>query len=169
MNRLLRPAPPPPDVRPAMLSVWVALLLLLIPSLLFTTSEQKLVGLDIGLAGAGVAPSRAGPVERVTVRLGGDGRVEVQAEVRRADVGASTGEVLQRVVPIAAAGRAPDFAGLQRELASLKALDPGLRRVVLAPAASLTAQQVVALVDAVRSRDGQELLPDVVFAAEGAP
>lgn len=169
MNRLLRPSEAPPDVRPAMLSVWVALLLLLIPSLLFTTSEQKLVGLQIGLLGTGSATPPTGAVERVAVRLAAGGTITVEADVRRTDVGAASGDVVHRTLDLAPRDGAPDWTGLQAELGALKAVDPGVRRAILDPDPSLSTQDVVGFVDAVRARDGKELLPDIVLRAGESP
>ena len=58
---------------------------------------------------------------------------------------------------------------MQSTLLGLKQLDSGLTRAILAPDPSLSTQQVVAFVDAVRMRDGAALLPDVVFEAVDTP
>lgn len=163
MKRLLAP-PSPAEPSPATLWVWVALLLLLLPMLLLTTSPQKLTAISLRLQG-GAGPSLStGPLESVTVTLRGPD-AEIVARVRRTDLGADAGEAEERRVTVPGAGGAPDLARLQGELARLRQLDDGATRVVLVPDDAASTASAVALLDAIRTRDGRPLFPDVVIGA----
>ncbi|MCB9781059.1 MAG: hypothetical protein H6742_20990 [Alphaproteobacteria bacterium] len=149
----------PPDARPALLSV-VALMIVLVPMVLLTSTGEKATGLALGLPGPGedLPPELPGPVESLRVQ-----RVEagflVTAGVRRTDVLASAGDLEQQEL------LAPDLPALQAHLASLKALDPARQRLTLAPAPTSTAEQVVTWMDAVRAGPQGELYPQVVLEA----
>ncbi len=165
---LYRDAGPAGDARPALLAV-VALMLLLLPFLLLTTSPQKLTSLSLHLAadGGDALPTRTGAVEDVVVRLANGGAAEVVATVRRTDLGAAAGEVHARTVSVPPAAGGFDLEAIQEALVGFKALDPDHERARVRPADALTAQAVVEVVDAVRTHKGESLFPEVVL--EGQP
>lgn len=156
-RRLFPPAREAPDMRPALLSV-VALMLLLVPMVLLTSTGQKATGLALGLPGPDddLPPTPPGPVEQLRVE-----RVEagfrVQAAVRRTDVLASSGDVERQEL------EASDLAALQVHLRRLKRLDPDRERVTLAPGPDTPAGDVVAWMDAVRADAQGPLYPQVVI------
>ncbi len=146
-----------PNARPALLSV-IALMFLLLPLLLLTTSAQKLVGLDLHMPGTGeLPPEMPGTVEGLEVLLGE--AIVVRARVRRSDVVTSSGEVETREI------RVQDLASLQATLRSFKDLDPEQRRVLLLPEDEVSGAHVVATMDALRSDSVGELFPQVALGA----
>ncbi len=158
MGRLFRRAPPAADHRPAMMAI-ISLMVLLLPLLISSTSSRKLAGLPLGVPGPAdeLPPEKPGPVEGIEVRPGPAGGFVVQAKVRATDVRASAGDVeLRRFT-------APDLAGLQGVLATLKALDPARERLLLVPAPTTTADEVVRWMDAVRAGPQGPLFPKVVL------
>ena len=157
----------PPDLRPGLLSV-VALMFLLLPFVLLTTSPEKLAGLGLALAGDGAdAPSvTPGPVERVEVSLGG-GEIVVRAAIRSTDVTAEAGDAQVVETRFPAVEDRPDLAALQARLAELRTLDPLQQRATVIPHDDLPTAAVVGLVDAVRSGAQGELYADVVLGSAG--
>jgi len=156
-GRIFSGARPSPDARPALFSV-VALMVLLVPLVLVTSTGQKTTGMALGLPGPGaeLPPDPLGPVEGLRVQQQVDGFL-IQARVRRTDVLASWGDVeLQEL-------RAPDLAILQDHLDHLKRLDPSRQRVTLVPQPDATAQAVVSLMDAVRTGPQGPLFPEIVL------
>lgn len=168
-RRLLQGDAAPADLRPAMLSVWIALLLLLLPMLLVTSSPQKLAGIGLSVAGAGELPPHAGAVAAVSVAVGGDGAARVTAQVRRTDVGAGVGDTAERAVDVPGADGRVDLRALQAALTEIHRLDPSLTRITVTPADAAPVREIVALLDAVRSSGGRPLYPDVVLAQPEAP
>jgi biopolymer transport protein ExbD len=142
----------------------VGLLFLLLPFLLLTTSIQKLTGLDLQLAASAgeLAPLPPGQVEAVEVHLR-DQQLRLRSAVRTRDVTASQGDVTWSELALPAQQGGMDLAGLQDALARLQNLDPDHQRVLVVPDDAVPTSRVVALVDAVRSRGGQPLYPEVVL------
>jgi len=158
MRRLFRAEEPAHDIRPTVLSV-VALMLLLLPLTLFSTSLDKRTGLPIGLSGG--QPDEVhgdGPVEGLRVRRSSDGFV-VETAVRNTDVRAAAGDVELRQV------RAGDLGELQDVLQRIKQLDPTRTEITLVPEAQSTTSQVVRWMDAARKGPNGELYPEVVLEA----
>ncbi len=170
MARPRRPA----DTRPALLSV-VALMFLLLPMLLLTSGASKLAGIDLRLlAGTGeLPPPPPGPVESLEIAIlpdRGEGHpLRIRAGLRRADLGAGTGDVRVREERLPPAGGAADLAGLQSYLRGLKALDPSRRRALIAPADGVPTAAVVRLMDAVRADREGPLYPELLLSTEAAP
>lgn len=158
-RRLFKPASAGADMRPALFSV-VALMLLLLPFLLLTTSTQKLTGLALGLPGPSetLPPEPPGAVERLTVRRVPAGYA-VEADVRNTDVLASAGDTERREL------LAADLPGLQETLATFKALDAKRDRITLVPAPDTPADEVVRWMDAVKAGPAGELYPRVILEA----
>ena len=144
-------------MRPSLLSV-IALMVLLVPFLLLTSSAQKLTGMHLGLPGSSetLPPDPIGPVESLRVRRVESG-YQVEMSLRNTDVRASVGDVERREIPAA------DLAELQRVLNTVKQLDPQRERITLTPAGETTAAEVVALMDAVRSGPQGPLFPRIVM------
>lgn len=164
--RRLIPSPPSAgsDPRPALLSV-IALMFLLLPCLLLTTSASRLVGLDLLLAGVGeLPPDPSGVLESVQVELR-TGELVVRAQVRRSDVTSGAGEVQLRERRLPAGAEGPDLAGLQAELRALKQLDPQRRRAELLPEDGVPAQVLVLVMDAARQDGAGALFPEVALGA----
>ncbi len=159
MRRLFRSRSVPSDPRAALLSV-VALMLLLLPFLLMTTSAQKLTGLALGVPGPDEAlpPETPGPVEKITVERVVEG-YRLTAAVRNTDVRSTAGDTEQKTL------MAGNLTELQAALATLKALDPARERVTLIPAADTPAEEVVRWMDAVRNGPQGPLFPKVVLQA----
>ncbi len=157
----------PPDLRPGLLSV-VALMFLLLPFVLLTTSPEKLAGLGLALAGEGAdAPAvTPGPVERVEVSLDG-GEIVVRAAIRSTDVTAEAGDSQVVETRFEAVDGAPDLTALQVRLGELRALDPLQTRATVIPSDELPTAAVVGLVDAVRSGAGGPLYADVLLGSAG--
>lgn len=166
-RRLFLTAPPPADLRPAMLSVWIALLLLLLPMLLVASSPQKLAGIGLSVAGAGSLPPHAGAVVAVSLRAADDGAVTITAVVRRTDVGANVGDTAAREDMVPARDGHVDLVGVQAALLELHRLDPALTRITVGPPDGAPVRDTIALLDAVRAAGGRPLYPDVVLA--GSP
>lgn len=140
-----------------MMSV-VALMVLLLPMALMTTSAEKLTGLTLGVPGPTeeLPPEPPGPVESLRVVRVPAGYA-VSALVRRTDVGASAGDVeLKEFVE-------PDLAAMQVRLAAFKRMDEARERVTLAPAADTPTEEVVAWMDAVRAGPDGVLFPRVIL------
>lgn len=168
-RRLFQQEPSLADLRPAMLSVWIALLLLLLPMLLVTSSPQKLAGIGLSVAGAGELPPHAGAVAAVAVTLDPTGSLRVVAQVRRTDVGAGVGDTSERRVDIPAKAGKVDLPLLQGALEEIQRLDPTLTRITVQPSDTASVREIVALLDAVRARGGRALYPDVVLAPPAQP
>lgn len=174
MSQLRRLRPPrarsTPDLRPGLLSV-VGLLFLLLPFLLLTTSLQKLSGIDLRLAGSTseLAPLPPGQVEAIEVYVDGHA-LRLRSAIRTRDVTASQGDTTWSEQGLPPRDGAMDLGGLQEALGRLLALDPEHQRVLVVPGDQVPTSRVVALVDAVRARDGQPLYPEVVLGgAELSP
>ncbi|MCP4810668.1 MAG: hypothetical protein GY913_18365 [Proteobacteria bacterium] len=152
-------------MRPALLSV-VALMFLLLPFLLLTTSVQKLVGLDLHVppAASEIPPDPPGTVEDLRVRVQGKSIV-VSAKVRKTDVGASAGDVEERIVEVPATAEGLDLAGLQGALRVFKRLDPERAKVLLEPDDAVPGKDVVFLMDAVRADADGELFGEVALGS----
>ncbi len=166
MRRLLVSAPrDAPDLRPALLSV-VALMFLLLPFVLLTTSPEKLAGLGLALAaeGGAAAAVNPGPVERVEIGVGEE-TIVVRASVRSTDVTAEAGDtqVVETLIP--SRDGAPDLAALQGRLGELRRLDPHQTRATVIPDDRLSTARVMALVDAVRGGASGELYAEVVLGS----
>ncbi len=148
----------------------VALMFLLLPFLLLTTSADKLVALDLGLAaedGLPPAPS-TGTVESIDIALS-DRVVSIEARVRRADVTANQGEarLLQtRLLPVK---EDLNLGGLQETLRGLKRLDPNRERATLRPADGTPVHEVVAVMDAMRGDSDSALFPEIVLQDQVQP
>jgi len=151
----------------------VALMFLLLPLLLLTTSPQKLVGLDLGLLGdaGALPPPPPGPVE--SLEVGVDGKtLSIRAGLRRTDVTSSMGDISLRedtLPPGGSASDALDLAGLQARLRELKARDPKRQRVTVSPGEGVPLRDVVLVMDAARADARGDLFPEVVLATEAAP
>ncbi|MCB9746669.1 MAG: biopolymer transporter ExbD [Alphaproteobacteria bacterium] len=148
----------------------IALMFLLLPFLLLTTSLSRLVGLDLRLppTGSELPPELPGLVESVEVHAEG-ARLELRAAVRRSDVVTSGGEVEQRATPYPPlADGSLDLVGLQAGLRSLKELDPVRSRALLVPDDALPARQLVLLMDALRADASGELFPEVALGGQVA-
>ena len=157
MRRLFHSPQPASDMRPALLSV-VALMVLLVPFLLLTTSTVKLTGLALGMPGPSeeLPPEPPGAVERLTITRVAEG-YRVSADVRTTDVLASVGDVEQKE------RLAADLPALQDALYAFKALDPKRERVTLVPSADTPADEVVRWMDAVRAGPKGDLYPRVIL------
>lgn len=164
---MARPASRTADARPALLSV-VALMLLLLPFLLLTTSVQKLAGIDLRLAGsaADLPPEPPGAVENLSVWVDEDASLRVTAQVRRSDLGAGQGETEARSERIVPSGERLDLVTLQSVLRRYKELDPERTRATLIPADSLSNSQVVDLMDAMRRDGSGDLYPLVTLGVQ---
>ena len=149
-----------------MLSV-IALMLLLLPFLLLTTSPQKLVGLGLKLPTVQAnALAATGEVETLRVELHED-RLVMRAALRRSDVRARTGEVeqWQQVLPHLPqeTGQTIQLSEMQRHARVLKEMSPLRQRVVLVPDDSVATEEVVWVMDALREDASGELFPQVAL------
>ena len=157
-----------------MLSV-VALMVLLLPVLLRTTTTQKLTSLALNVHGSSseLPPVPTGPLESVKVYREDVG-YRVQIEIRNTDVNASQGDTEVKEFraddPDCALQEDPTgcyLGALQTLLAvEIKTRDPQQERVILVPAASTQTEEVVRWMDAVRAWPQGELFPQVVLASE---
>lgn len=157
MGRLFRRAPPAADHRPAMMAI-ISLMVLLLPLLISSSSARKLAALPLGVPGPSdeLPPETPGAVEGITVRPAGGG-FSVEARVRSTDLGAGAGDVEQRRF------EAGSLAELQGVLGRLKRLDPQRERILLVPAATSQADEVVRWMDAVRAGPDGPLFPTVIL------
>jgi hypothetical protein len=163
LRRLFSQAPAGPDLRPALLSI-VALMVLLLPLLLMTTSLQKRAGIALGVPGPDeeLPPEVPGAVEDLRVERQATGYL-VRASVRKTDVVGSVGNTEAKEV------LATDLTGLQEVLATFKGLDPKRERITLVPALDTPTDEVVRWMDAVRAGPSGELFPKVILAAGPRP
>ena len=163
MPRLFRAPAAPPDTRPAILSV-VSLMVILLPMLLMTTDARKLAGLPLAVSAPGdqLPPIPPGPIESLEVTVQGQGYL-VRASVRSTDVLASSGDVEVRELS------APDLAGLQGVLRTLKGLDSKRSRITLVPGTQTRAADVVRWMDAVKYDPKGALFPEVILQSPQAP
>jgi len=163
-RRLSTYAPATTDTRPSMLAV-IALLFLLLPFLLLTTSIQRLAGLELGLAKSGeLGPTAAGTVESVDVYIDGDTLI-VRAAVRTTDVTANEGDTRLLETQLEPTADGIDLAGLQTTLRRFKGLDEEQERAVLHPTPDTDTARIVALLDATRSDANGPLFREVVLQA----
>jgi hypothetical protein len=162
VRRLFTSAVPGPDMRPALLSV-VALMLLLLPMLLMTTSAERRAGLALGVPGPDDAlePDLPGPVENLRVERDPVGYLVV-AHVRNTDVVGATGDTERKEL------RAANLGELQAALRAFKDLDPNRMKVTLVPASDTPTEEVVRWMDAVREGPDGVLFPSVILSS-GAP
>jgi hypothetical protein len=159
---LLRARPRPvADPRPALLAV-IALLVLLVPFVLLTSSPVHLAALGLALAAEAPAAPRSGAVRDVVVLLRGD-EIEIRALVRRTDVTASDRDVEERVTRLPPTATGPDLTGLGDVLDGLRRLDPDRRRLRLAPEDGVPAGRVVAAMDVARGGPDAPRFADVVL------
>lgn len=154
------------DIRPTLLGV-VTLLFLLLFFLLGTTSGQKLavIGLRAGSA-EGLAPlPHSGLVKSVKVEVGADAphAVTVRADLQTTDIAASATTTEARVTRLPPVAGRIDRAGLDAALAALHAADPTQRRAAVLPADSVTTDDLMAVLDAVRGPSDTRF-PEVVLA-----
>lgn len=163
MRRLFSEAPAGPDLRPALLSI-VALMVLLLPLLLMTTSLQRRAGLALGVPGPDeeLPPEVPGAVEDLRVERQATGYL-VRASVRNTDVVSASGDTEAKEL------LAPDLPNLQEVLATFKVMDPRRERITLVPAADTPTEEVVRWMDAVRAGPSGELFPKVILAAGPRP
>jgi hypothetical protein len=143
-----------------MLSV-VALMVLLLPVLLRTTTSQKLTSLALGVHGStsDLPPLPSGDLESVHVYREARGYV-IRIQIRSTDVNASQGDTETKEF------QAEDLSTLQERLAEVKALDERQERVILVPAPDTQVSELVRWMDAVRRWPQGELFPKVVLASE---
>ena len=145
-----------------MLSI-VALMVLLLPVLLRTTTSQKLTSLALGVhsSTSDLPPLPSGDLESVRIYREPSGYT-VQIQIRNTDVTASQGDTETKEF------QAESLASLQETLAKVKALDTRQERVILVPAQETETAELVRWMDAVREWPQGELFPQVVLAAEQA-
>lgn len=162
MSRWFSAEAPAPDARPALFAV-VSLMLLLLPALLMTTAGDGLTGLGLAVPPGGAAPPlpHPGPLRALRVELAPEGW-RLVAELRSTDAHSLGAPSVER----AEAG--VGLAALQAALRRLKALDPAQTRLRLQPDPARSAQEVVALIDAVSADLEGELFPEVVLEARPA-
>jgi hypothetical protein len=142
----------------------IALLFLLLPFLLLTTSIQRLAGLELGLAAAGeIAPTAVGAIEAVDLFVQGDA-VVVRAAIRTTDVTANEGDTRALEIRIEPLNDSLDLAALQAALRRFKALDPDQERAVVHPEGDTETARIVALLDATRHDSSGPLFSDIVLA-----
>lgn len=163
LRRLFSAAPPGPDLRPALLSI-VALMVLLLPLLLMTSSLQRRAGLSLGVPGPDeeLPPELPGAVEDLRVERQATGYL-VRAAVRNTDVVSAAGDTEAKEL------LASDLADLQAVLGTFKSMDPARERITLVPAADTPTEEVVRWMDAVRAGPTGTLFPKVILAAGPRP
>lgn len=146
-------------MRPALLSV-VALMLLLLPMLLMTTSAERRVGLALGVPGPDeeLEPDLPGAIENLRVERDPVGYLVV-ARVRNTDVVSAAGDTERKEL------RAADLGELQTALRSFKDLDPNREKVTLVPAPDTPTEEVVRWMDAVREGPSGPLFPKVILSS----
>ena len=143
-----------------MLSV-VALMVLLLPVLLRTTTSQKLTSLSLGVhsSTSDLPPNPSGELEKLTVLRDASG-YRIQQHTRNTDVNASDGDTeLQEELH-------SSLSELQSSLHRIKQKYPDQKRIILIPAEETQVEELVRWMDAVR-RSTWELYEEVVLAAEG--
>lgn len=151
------------DVRPTLLGV-VTLLFLLLFFLLGTTSGEKLsvVGLRVGTAD-GLAPlPHSGLLKSLRVELAGGGGLTLRAEVQTTDIAASATSTETRVIPVPPAADGVNLRALDHALAELHDVDPAQRRATVLPDDTVTTQELMTVLDAVRGPSGSRF-PEVVL------
>jgi hypothetical protein len=152
-----------PDLRPGLLSL-VCLLFILLPTLLITTSLQRLTALGVSLAGTeeGADPS-PGSIRDLEVLVGADALL-VRAEIRTLDVRAEALSGAWNETRIPHVDTRPDIATLRARLEDLARLDPERKALRIVPHAETPTSTLLLLMDAARLSPHGRLYPDIELA-----
>jgi hypothetical protein len=153
MNRLFRPRRTTTSFRPSILSI-VALMVLLVPTVLHTSTGEKTVAMGLDLAGHSGARTHDGALSSVTVRAEQDG-FRIEAVMESTDV---TGDrTIEESMQVSS------LTDLQNRLTRLKAIDSSQTHLTLVPSPDSTAGQIVQWMDAIRIGPEGELFSHVTL------
>ena len=146
-----------------MMSV-VALMVLLLPVLLQTTTSQKLTSLSLGVhsSTSELPPSLGGELQKLSVVRDSTG-YRVQTQTITTDVGASLGDGNTQF----SEQLYTSLKDLQAGLHEVKERYPQQSRVILIPAPDTEVEELVRWMDAVRGSNQGALYDEVVLATEG--
>ena len=144
------------DIRPMMLSM-AALMLILIPILMLILNPEKLTSLPLSVAGAAqdIPPTPPGIVEGLLITENSNGFI-LTAQVRTSDVRSSIGDVEQKEWSF------QSLNALQKQLRTLKNLDPSRSRIELSPASTSAVEDVILWMDLIR-KDSEGILFDEIL------
>ena len=134
-----------------------SLMMLLLPTLLLSTSTQKLSVLPLSIAGSSEElPSDPGnTIKKILLRAESNG-FQLQAWVRTTDVRSQDFEEKNWTIE--------DTQTLHDVLTQLKALDPDHQRIILKPLASSKTEEVVRWMDVIsQDSTGASLFPEIII------
>ncbi len=165
MKRLLPLRTQEADVRPVFMSI-MALMFMLLPCLLLTTSLQKLAAVDIQLEyeGAATPPRDGSTIQELQVHVRG-ANILLRAAIRRTDLGAGPEDITWNETSIPPLETGPDLATLRDHLSAFHHLDPQRQRVTVLPGDDVPTSRVMAVLDAVRGSTRTPLFTQVTLAS----
>ena len=155
MNRLFRRKTHPVDMRPSILSI-VALMVLLVPTVLQTSTGTKTVAMGLDLSGNEGVRTHDGPIKSIIVTVNTTG-FRVDAVLKSTDVRSE--HVVEET------RQHNDLSGLRQYLRNLKDIDETQTRLTLVPTPDNTTGQIVLWMDAIRKGPNGELFPHVTLGA----
>ena len=153
MNRLFRPRTTSADMRPSILSI-VALMVLLVPTVLHTSTGTKTVAMGLDLAGHEGARTHDGPLTSVTVTVNRQG-FRVDATMKSTDVRSE--HLIEETHQI------DNLEGLRKHLSNLKEIDQTQTHLTLVPGPDNTTGEIVLWMDSIRMGPQGELFPHVTL------
>ena len=134
-----------------------SLMMLLLPTLLFSTSTQKFTAVPLSIAGSAeeLVEKPGSPIKKIQLFALEQG-FSLQAWVRTTDVLSSDWE--ERGWEIA------NTEQLHDALLQLKKIDPSAQRITISPLSTSSTEDVIRWMDVVRrSPDGGVLFPEIVM------
>ena len=145
------------DIRPMMLSM-AALMLILIPILMLVLNPEKLTSLPLSVAGTNqeIPAAPPGIIESLNITENSNG-FSLTALVRTSDVRSSFGDVEQKEWSF------EDLTSLQKQLRTLKNLDPKRSRIELSPISTSSIEDVVLWMDLIRKDNEGTLFEEILL------
>ena len=153
MNRLFRRRTTSADMRPSILSI-VALMVLLVPTVLHTSTGTKTVAMGLDLAGHEGARTHDGPLTSVTVTVNPQG-FRVDATMKSTDVRSE--HLIEETHQLG------NLEGLREHLSNLKEIDQTQTHLTLVPSPDNTTGEIVLWMDSIRTGPQGELFPHVTI------
>lgn len=159
-----KPISAEPDLRPALLSL-VCLLFILLPTLLITTSLQRLSALAVALSGRDNASASVEPgiIEDIEVQVEGE-TILLRTALRTLDIRAMTGERTWNELLLPPLDGRPDWLALRQSLQEFHRMDPSRRSIRLVPDAMTSTSTLTSLMDVVRASPEGPLFDQIELA-----
>ena len=160
-----------PDIRPTLLSL-AALMLLLIPILLFIVNPQKTTSIPLSMSSASSIPpiAHSGPIENLQLFVDIDNTklnqqkntsidyiLGLEVERRKSDVRASQGDTERK------RWNFQTVSDCLQKLRDIKSMDPSRERITVIPSTKLQTQDIVYWMDLLRQDEQGMLFPSVIL------